>query len=164
MTMNVNDRIRVRALKADGYVYRKWTATVESIEPNLIVTVAPAGSLIWTKGKTRPLPHHLRSYYWLDKFYNLLEVFAPDGALVEIYLNVASPPEVRDRLIAFKDHELDVSKVLPAEARIVDEDEFAEAIDVYHYSQEFQAQMYAVAHEALEIAERWVAKPAPKFE
>jgi protein associated with RNAse G/E len=65
--------------------------------------------------------------------------------------------------MSFKDHELDISKVLPSPARLVDEDEFAEAVVKYNYSTEFQNKMYAVAREALEIAETWQAKPCPIF-
>jgi protein associated with RNAse G/E len=162
--MKIGDKVEGHALKADGDVYRSWYATVEAIEPNLIVTVAPAGSLALMKDGLHSIAHHLRSYYWLDKFYNLLEVFEPDGTLIQLYLNIASPPEITEDAISFKDHELDVLKVLPHEARIIDEDEFAEAIHKYNYSEEFQRKMYAAAHEALVIADNWVPKPAPVFE
>jgi protein associated with RNAse G/E len=63
--------------------------------------------------------------------------------------------------MSFKDYELDISKVLPGAAHLVDEDEFAEAIVKYSYPQEFQEKMYAVARKALEIADNWQAKPCP---
>lgn len=162
--MNIGDEIRINACKADGSLYREWPALVESIEPNLIVTVAPVGTLIVSKGRRHKAAYRMRGYYWLDRFYNLFEIFRPVGGLVEIYLNIASPPEVSGDVISFKDHELDVSKVLPDKAKIVDEDEFAEAIGKYNYTKEFQEKMYAIAREGLEIADNWVAKPAPRFE
>jgi protein associated with RNAse G/E len=76
-------------------------------------------------------------------------------------MNIASPPEWADGILKFKDHELDVSKYPPKPAEIVDEDEFAEAVVKYNYSQEFQEKMYAAAREALELAENWRAKPCP---
>lgn len=125
----VGDTIPVQACKADGTVYRSWQATIESITAGSIVTVAPAGSSVLNiKGEDYPIVHHYRAYYWFDKFYNLLEVFEPAGTLVHIYLNIASPPELRNGVLSFKDHELDISKVLPNPARLVDEDEFAEAV------------------------------------
>ncbi|MBI3168542.1 MAG: DUF402 domain-containing protein [Chloroflexi bacterium] len=162
--IKVGELIPVHACKTDGTVYRSWQATVESVSSNLLVTVAPAGSSVLNiQGEDYPLTHHYRAYYWFDKFYNLLEVFEPDGRLVHIYIKIASPPEFRDGVMSFKDHELDVSKVLPNPATLVDEDEFAEAILKYRYSSEFQEKMYAVAREALEIAESWNAKPCPTF-
>ena len=162
--MKVGDKIRLRACKADGEMYREWTAEVESCAPDLIVTIAPAGSPLFSKGNIHIMKYHMRSFYWRDKLYNLLEIFEPAGDLVEIYLNIASPPEITDDMIVFKDHELDVSKIPPGAARIVDEDEFLDAAEKYGYSKEFQEKMYAAAHDALTIAENWIANPAPNFE
>jgi hypothetical protein len=103
----------------------------------------------------------LRSYYWFDKFYNLIEVFDTQGNLVEIYINIASPPEFEDSVMSFKDHELDVTRYPPKNAKLIDEDEFAEAAVKYQYTQEFQDRMYAAAEEALELANTWKAKPVP---
>jgi protein associated with RNAse G/E len=163
--MKIGDKIEGRARKADGSVYRSWHAIIESIEPNLIVAIAPAGSLVDNKkGGQAQLAHHYRCYYWLDKFYNLNELFEPNGELVEIYINIAAPPEFENDILSFKDHELDVVKNLPDAARLIDEDEFLAAVDTYKYSKEFQAQMYAAASEALELAENWIARPVPVFE
>jgi protein associated with RNAse G/E len=66
-------------------------------------------------------------------------------------------------MMSFKDHELDVSKYPPKTAKLIDEDEFAEAALKYQYTQEFQDQMYSAAEEALELANHWQAKPSPYF-
>jgi protein associated with RNAse G/E len=65
--------------------------------------------------------------------------------------------------MSFKDHELDVSRYVPKPAELVDEDEFAEAVITYQYSQDFQKKMYAAANEALDLANHWQAKPFPVF-
>lgn len=162
--MNPGDVIHVRACKTDGTVYRSWQATIESVDAGSIVTIAPAGSSVFNiKGEDYPILHHYRAYYWFDKFYNLLEIFETSGELIHIYLNIASPPEFENGIMSFKDHELDVSKYIPKPAELVDEDEFAEAIVKYQYSQEFQDKMYSAAREALELAESWKARPAPVF-
>lgn len=162
MNCEIGDIISVQACKTDGTVYRSWQATIESVTPDLLVTIAPAGSSFFNiKGENFPIAHHLRAYYWHGEFYNLIEVFEPDGNLLEIYLNVASPPEWTNGILKFKDHELDISKYPPKPAEIVDEDEFAEAALKYNYSLEFQEKMYAVAKAAIEIANNWQAKPCP---
>ena len=164
-TLRIGDILPVYACKTDGTVYRSWKAVVESINLDSLITIAPAGSSVFNiKGEDYPLVHHYRAYYWFDKFYNLLEVFEPDGRLIHIYINIASPPEFKDGVLSFKDHELDVSKVLPQPAKLVDEDEFIEAVVKYNYSPAFQDKMYAAAREALELAENWNAKPCPVFE
>jgi protein associated with RNAse G/E len=162
--MKIGDRIQVQACKTDGTVYRSWQATIESMTANSIVTIAPAGSSVFNiKGEDYPIRHHYRAYYWFDKFYNLIEIFETSGELIHIYINVASPPEFKNGIMSFKDHELDVSRYVPKPAELVDEDEFAEAVITYQYTKEFQEKMYSVAHEALELANCWNAKPAPDF-
>jgi protein associated with RNAse G/E len=93
--------------------------------------------------------------YWLDKFYNLLEVINTDGLLTQIYVNVASPPQFIDNGFNFIDHELDVSMPVGQPARIVDEDEFEVAITRYGYAPEFVALCRIAAEEARLLAERW---------
>lgn len=162
--MNVGELIKVHARKADGTVYRSWQATIESVTTDSIVTIAPAGSAVFNiKGENYPILHHYRSYYWSDKFYNLLEIFEPSGELFHIYINIAAPPEFENGIMSFKDHELDISRYVPKSAELVDEDEFAEAAVKYHYSKEFQEKMYVAVNEALELANHWQAKPVPVF-
>ena len=162
--MKTGDKIRVCARKTDGTVYRSWQATIESVTADSIVTIAPAGSSVFNiKGEDYPIRHHYRSYYWFDKFYNLIEIFETSGELFHIYINVASPPEFKNGIMSFKDHELDISRYVPKPAELIDEDEFAEAAIKYQYSQEFQDKMYIAANEALELANHWEAKPSPLF-
>jgi protein associated with RNAse G/E len=162
--MKPGNKIQVQACKTDGTVYRSWQATIESVDADSIVTIAPAGSSVFNiKGEDYPIRHHYRSYYWFDKFYNLLEIFETSGELIHIYINIASPPEFKNGILSFKDHELDVSRYVPKPAELIDEDEFIEAAVKYQYSKEFQEKMYSTAEEALELANHWQAKPSPQF-
>ena len=162
--MKIGDKIHVRACKADGSVYRSWDTTIESVDAGLVVTISPAGGTMEDvkRGAVR-MEHILRSYYWFDKFYNLIEVFDRQGNLVEIYINIASLPEFADGALSFKDHELDVAKFPHTSAKLIDEDEFAEAVVTYQYSKEFQEKMYTAAEEALDLAEHWQARPVPNY-
>jgi len=162
--MKPGDKIHVRACKTDGTVYRSWHTTIESVTTDSIVTISPAGGMVEDRVRVSYQTEYiLRSYYWFDKFYNLIEVFDALGNLIEIYINIASPPDFDNGIISFKDHELDVTKILPNEAKLVDEDEFAEAAIKYQYSKEFQKNMYSVAEDALKLANHWQAKPVPYF-
>ena len=162
--MKPGDIIHVRACKADGTVYRSWQTMIESVDADLIVTVSPAGEYAFDLARGHYYTQHtLRSYYWREKDYNLIEAFDANGTLEEIYINIASPPRFENDGMSFIDHELDVSKVFPDAARLVDEDEFAEAAIKYGYTDEFKIRMYAAASEAIKLAERWTARPFPKF-
>jgi len=162
--MKIGDTIHVCACKADGSIYRSWHTTIESVDTDSIVTISPAGGTMEDvkRGIVR-MEHILRSYYWFDKFYNLIEVFDRQGKLIEIYINIASLPEFTDGVLSFKDHELDVSKYPPKEAKLIDKDEFAEAAVKYQYSKEFQEKMYSTANEALDLANTWNARPIPGY-
>ncbi len=164
--MKIGDEIHFSACKADGYVYRSWQAVIESMDTKSIVTISPAGSMVIDKTKLgdHPTTNHLRSYYWHDRFYNLIEVFNPQSSqLIGIYINIAAPLESTPDGMRFKDYELDVVRDLPGSARLVDEDEFAEAIPLYQYSSEFQEKAYTAAREAMKLADEWQARPCPVF-
>jgi protein associated with RNAse G/E len=162
--MKAGEKIRVEVYKADGERYRYWDTIVEECSDSHIVTVSPAGeSTVDLKRGTWIGKHILRAYYWFDRLYNLIEIFEPDGRLLEIYINIASLPWIKDGVLCFTDHELDVSAYPPAQAVVADEDEFAEAAARYGYTQEFQREMYQLVDDALELANHWQAKAAPTF-
>lgn len=159
--MKIGDRVQVRAYKSDGTCYRWWYACVEAVDTHLIILVTPLGHRVedidggWTSDCA------IRSYYWLDRPYSLLEVYAADGNLDEIYVNISSPVNVRDALISFTDYELDVSRRQPHRAHIADEEEFLEAASRYGYTKAFQQTCYQIAREATELANGWVARGMP---
>jgi protein associated with RNAse G/E len=162
--MKIGDLIHVRACKADGSVYRSWQTMIESVDENLIVTISPAGHIVQDLARgTFAGKRTLRSYYWFDKFYNLLEIFDEQGNWDGTYVNVASPPTFEAGIMYFQDYELDVLKEMDAEAQILDEDEFLEAVVKYGYTQEFQEKVYATAREAIDVVTHWSAKPVPDF-
>jgi protein associated with RNAse G/E len=71
---------------------------------------------------------------------------------------------IEDSRIWFLDHELDVSRQPPHEARIVDEQDFLEEVSRYGCSTEFRQACYRVAQEAVALANRWVAGGMPAIE
>ena len=155
--INAGDLINFRCLHTDGQWYRHWQTTIESVDANTLVTCTPAGS--WIEDIQRgmsSLPNKMRNFYWSDKLYNLIEVFGPDDQIVEIYINIASPVRPAGKELHYVDHELDVIKFPGQPARIIDQDEFEAAIELYGYSPEFQAQCWQAAEEALTLAETWL--------
>ena len=162
--MNVGERIRVRAYKADGTCYRRWYATVESVAEGRLVIVTPVGHRVQGLNRTWRSRQAIRGFNWADRWYNLLEVYAPDGAFEQIHINIASPARITEGGLSFTDYELDVTLSPPQEPRIVDEDEFREAAIRYGYSQPFQEACYRVAREAMGIAKRWIPRGMPAVE
>jgi protein associated with RNAse G/E len=162
--MKIGDRLQARAYKSDGACYRWWVATVEEVEADKFVLVTPAGHRVEGIDGGRPSENALRVYYWPGQWYSLLEAYAPNGKLAEIYVNISSPVEIEDSNLWFTDYELDVRRRPPGEAWLEDEDEFLEAATEYGYSEEFQQACYEVAREALDLANGWVAGGMPTIE
>jgi protein associated with RNAse G/E len=163
------DTIWVRTAKADGRPHRWWPAQVESVEDDCIVVYSAIGSPIHHNPDRFPAAlyhrqHTIRSYYWPGRRHNLLEIYAADGRLVELYADITSPVEVGENEIVFTDHELDVSQLAGEAPRIVDQDEFAEAAVAYGYSDEFMHQCYELAEALLEVLANWQPRGASLIE
>lgn len=92
----------------------------------------------------------------------LLQVHTPRG-VSEIRANGRSPAQITDSQVRSTYYELDVSRVPPGEAELMDEDEFQEAALEYGYSEEFQQACYQVAREAIDLANRWVGRGMPAY-
>lgn len=87
--------------------------------------------------------------------YNLLEVYRPDGSLIEVYIHIASLVRLEGATLHYTDHALDVV-LRPGEApRVVDEDEFAQAAVQYTYSAGFQAACRQAVVESVQLAAQW---------
>jgi protein associated with RNAse G/E len=128
---------------------------VEHATNDCVVTLSLLGSLVYDVRGDHITESRMRDYYWSDRLYNLIEVYSEDGALRQLYANVASPPVMTEHGFDVTDHELDVSWAPGRAARIVDEDEFAVAVTFYGYTPEFQAACREAATAALRLIESW---------
>ncbi|MEZ4517880.1 MAG: DUF402 domain-containing protein [Chloroflexota bacterium] len=147
--------IWVTVSKANGQLHRRWQACIERVAEDCLVTVAGVGNPVILSGRTALQKYPLRSFYWIGRRYDLLEVYDPDGRLHELYSNICSPIEWTGDGIRYTDHELDIVQYVGREAEIVDEDEFAAAAAEFGYSDEFQRLCYAAAAEALDTVRTW---------
>jgi protein associated with RNAse G/E len=160
--MKSGDTITVRALHADGHWYRRWRTTIESIDTACIVTVSPPNNTSEDIERgARTLRWAIRTFYWFDKPYNLLELYSAEGVFEEVYVNVASPARWVGDELHFEDYELDISKKPGQPGEIIDEDEFEEAIVKFGYTSAFIAHCRRAAQDALILAETWQPKGAP---
>lgn len=162
-TLRTGDEVKVSIYKSDGSRYRSWHATVEEASPDRIVTITPIGHLVDDTEGAWVAQSSVRAYYWTDRPYSLLEVYRPNGELGEIYVHISSPVEARGLELHITDYELDVVRQPPGLAHVVDEDEFAEAVITYSYSDAFQAFCYRAVREALALANGWEASGMPTF-
>ncbi|MGH2444329.1 MAG: DUF402 domain-containing protein [Chloroflexota bacterium] len=159
--MRSGDVIQVRAQKSDGTVYRQWHAQVESVNDESIVTINRAGDLVGGPKGGWTMKHATRTIYWFNRSYNLAELYQPDGRLKQIYVHIATPAILDDAGLCYTDLELDVVNRPGQWLRIVDEDEFCAAAEVYGYTYEFQCSCREAATEALALASEWCCAGAP---
>ncbi|MBI3957185.1 MAG: DUF402 domain-containing protein [Chloroflexi bacterium] len=152
--------ITLRQLKHDGFCYRHHPTQLVAQLPTGFVLLSPRATLIWDHRRMWRAKNDVYHYCWYDRWFNLLEVVDPDGHLLEIYAHIASPVELRDGVARYIDYELDVTSI--DGPRLVDEDEFAEAVEKYGYPAELQARCYAAAAEAHALVQRWQAGLPPK--
>ncbi|HRJ40960.1 MAG: DUF402 domain-containing protein [Caldilineaceae bacterium] len=145
--------LNLRQLKHDGVCYRHHPTQLVAHLPDGLVLFSPRGTVGW-KGETSwTASNDAYHYCWYDRWYNLLEFVDPVGNLLELYAHIASPVVLSDGEVSYIDYELDVTNI--DGPRLVDEDEFVEAVEKYGYSAELQARCYAVAAEALTLVARW---------
>ena len=158
--MKPGDMIWVRLFKSDGSPYRWWQTRVESVGEECLITYTPAGNKVFHNPDRYPKPiyitkHDMRTFYWPGRRHDLLEVYSADGRLHELYVNITSPVEVADGEVRFVDHELDVQMYAGKPPFIVDQDEFAEAAQEYHYTDDFMAVCNAQAEALLPLMAYW---------
>ncbi len=63
--------------------------------------------------------------FYLDRWYNVMEIRGKDGAVKEWYANVTRPTRVHDGCVDWDDLKLDVEMFPEGDWAVVDEDEFA---------------------------------------
>jgi hypothetical protein len=66
--MQTGSRVQVKAHKSDGTCYCWWTATVEAIEPGLVVVTTPVGHPVSDADGDWSCNYAIRYYYWLDGY------------------------------------------------------------------------------------------------
>lgn len=156
------DEIEIQGRHADGLAYRWWNGVVERCTDDEIAVLWPAGTRFSAPDPAgrKLIRTDCRMFFWPGRLYTLVEQYGPKG-LVEIAMDIATNHGIHDGRCVYTDHELDV--VMPAgrEPFVEDEDEFAEAVNTYGYTPEFQSACYAAVEEALDLIRRWRPRGRP---
>lgn len=161
--MKIGDKIVLRAYKSDGHCYRWHEVIVENIEENCVTVIGWPGRRIHQPDGGFVTRYVSRSHLWLDRPIFILELFEEDGTLAEVYGNINSPVVVGENEVSFTDYELDVSLIPGSPIRVVDEDEFEDAVEKFGYSKEFQRQCYQAALDAVDLVAGWRVGDLPDF-
>jgi protein associated with RNAse G/E len=157
-TIMDDDRI-IAARKYDGGIHLEWRARLLLADDDLILAYAPPGTTLvhHTRGLRLVQPHACVSIFPRARWWNAMLDFAPDGAPLGVYCNVALPPVLGPGYFDWVDLDLDVVRTGDGPATLVDEDEFAAHAVRYAYPAALVAGARAAADELLALAARGVA-------
>jgi len=155
-----DDTVAITARKYDGAAHLTWPVRLLFVDDDLIVTYAPPGATLvhYTKGLRLPQDHACLSAFPRDRHWNAMLDFAPDGAPLGVYCNVAAlPPVLGPGYLDWVDLDLDVVWPGDSPATLMDEDEFAAHAARYAYPAALVASARAATDEPLALAARGVA-------
>ena len=151
--------ITITARKYDGAAHLTWPARLLLADDDLLLAYTPPGLTLvhHTKGLRLPQEHACLSAFPRHRHWNAMLDFAPDGAPLGVYCNVALPPTLTGDRLDWVDLDLDVVRSGDGPAMLVDEDEFAAHAARYADPAALVATARAAADELLALAARGVA-------
>ena len=154
-----DDSIAITARKYDGTAHLTWPARLVFADDDLILTYTPPGALLvhHTKGLRVPQDHACLGAFPRARWWNAMLDFAPDGAPLGVYCNVALPPTLAGGRLDWVDLDLDVVRAGDGPAALVNEDEFVAHATRYAYPAALVTGARKAAGELLALAARGVA-------
>jgi len=155
----MGDDLTIAARKYDGGIHLEWRARLLLADDDLVLTYTPPGATLvhHPRGLHLAQPHACLSVFPRHRRWNAMLDFAPDGAPLGAYGNVALPPTLVGGRLDWVDLDLDVVRSGDGPARLVDEDEFTTHAADYAYAVALVASARAAADELLALASRGVA-------
>lgn len=133
------DPVTVRLRRFDGALIRQVTTLLLSSSESEIRLAVPFGTEFQTlKGPWRPSTAAIYRYF-PGCWHNVCSVISADLEVVGLYCDVLTAPEFDGTLLAATDLDLDVWVNPDGSYRVMDEDEFAEHSDLFHYPERLQS-------------------------
>ena len=151
---DASDAIIVSVHKYDGIEHRRWPARIaKTVGPLLILDAVFDEEIQHDLLGTIASGTISTEYYWLDRWYNVFRFSDPDQKLKNFYCNINVPPRFDGRVLSYIDLDIDVLVEPDLTYKILDEDDFEENAQRYHYPQEVQANARAALAELIGLIE-----------
>lgn len=150
----------IKSFKHDGHVHRVWQQNwlvphAELLEPHqqeeMIVIVNQQTPIVEANGKQWVSRVPAVSFFIPGCWYNVVALLEDSG--IRYYCNIASPPYCAQGTITYIDYDLDVLLTLDGRCVVVDEDEYEQHKQLYHYSHVVEEKVRAGLHELLKRIE-----------
>lgn len=135
--LKTGKKIEATAYKHNGKMHRKcrMLSVIEQQE-NMIVLANKSAKVLEEDGKNWVTPEPAVSFFYKDKFYNIIAMLKDDG--IYFYCNLSSPALIDAEGLKYIDYDLDVRVRPDFSYEILDEDEYAENNIKYNYPEDLQ--------------------------
>jgi protein associated with RNAse G/E len=154
-------QITVRATKYDGSDHWVHPAQLLQANPDGFVQTATAyGTIVQRAAGTFTSNYNTRGHYWPDRYFNVIRLEVPDAAtglwkLDGFYCNIATPVRFDGRTLGYTDLQLDVRVFAGPDGslthRILDEDEFDAARNLFAYPAELIDNCWAAVEQVIAL-------------
>ncbi len=101
--------------------------------PTLLLARGRPGRVIRRADASRESPYWSLEYLPLDRPYNIVSFFTPDGAIHQHFCNVLTSPQLADGVLSYVDLDLDVIVLPDGTHRVDDRDELERNARVLRY-------------------------------
>ncbi|MEF3306746.1 DUF402 domain-containing protein [Paenibacillus sp. GYB003] len=139
--MNSFSEYRIKSFKHDGHLHRmwlqNWRVPEELLLPehrleSMIVLINSQTPIRESDGKewTSKIPSV--TFFIPGEWFNVVSLLEDHG--IRYYCNIASPPYVSGGVITYIDYDLDVIRTPDGGIQIVDQEEYEQHKQNYHYS------------------------------
>ena len=155
MDVSVGDRISVVVSNIDGTPRRSWTAEIEAADDDGVRTLSRIGNPVTGPKGGWAHRSHTRAFYWFSRPYNLLELYDEAGALISLYVHVASPARLLGCELHYTDHELDVVRKWGGAPFATDADELEQALIGHDSADELRAACHGAVAEVTALLGAW---------
>lgn len=143
--MNKYEPYVIKSFKHDGHLHRVWEQNwlvphAELLDihakENMIIVINEQTPIIEASGKKWISRVPAVSFFIPGCWYNIVALIEDTG--VRYYCNIASPVYSSDGIMTYIDYDLDVIITIDGRCIVVDEDEYEQHKQLYHYSAEVE--------------------------
>jgi protein associated with RNAse G/E len=148
--------IEIQVWKHDGRAHWRHPSTLTREDDGFMMTFTPEGTPFTNLKGAGHAQESWTSYYWPDRWYNVVQFTANDEHPAGWYCNVAAPPTLVDGVLSYVDYELDLMVYPAADGmtwELLDEDEFEEACERCRYDEALIARCRAAVDELIAMIE-----------
>ncbi len=148
--------IEIQVAKHDGRAHWRHASTLLSEDNGFLMTYTPVGTPFTNMKGAGTSAESWTSYYWPDRWFNVVQFTANYEHPAGWYCNVASPATLDNGVLSYIDYELDLMVYPTAEGmtwELLDEDEFEEARSRCSYDEALVARCRAAVEQLIVMIE-----------